>query len=255
MAIRVFGKSDVGSKRKSNQDSFLIIDRTDYTLVAVCDGMGGVKGGKLASSIAVKAFCGAVRLAISSDPSALRSEQEVEDLLRQATADANTEVYSYAAEHSDLEGMGTTLVAVLLCKCGNFVVNVGDSRLYARTADAFIQVTKDNSFIQYLLDKGLITPEEAKTHPNRNIILRALGVNEEVEVDLYRVNDYEQLLLCSDGLYNMVPKDELQSVTDGSFSGKRIPPGPRVRVNELIRRANRYGGQDNITAVLIGKKH
>ena len=251
--MKVLGKTDVGVKRKNNQDSYEIIEKPDYVLAVVCDGMGGVSGGKLASSTAVRAFCATVRLALSENPAVLDSPQQIEDLLRQAVADANTEVYRKGAEDSDLDGMGTTLVAVLSCDVGDFAVNVGDSRLYRKQGDELVQVTKDNSFIQYLLDKGLVTPEEAKTHPNRNIILRALGVNEEVEVDLYRVEPFEQLLLCSDGLYNMVPKNELLSVLDGTYTNRKHSPSMRVRINELIRRANRYGGQDNITAIVIGE--
>lgn len=179
-------------------------------------------------------------------------EQAIEDLLKQAVNDANTEVYRKAAEDSDLEGMGTTLVAALLCKAGGYAVNVGDSRLYVQDSEALRPLTKDNTFVQYLLDRGVLTPEEALVHPNRNIILRALGGNEEVETDFYRIPAFDRLLLCSDGLYNMVPPEELQEILDGRFSGKRRTPGYRARVNELIRRANLHGGQDNITAILIG---
>ncbi len=225
-----------------------MISRSEYTLAVVCDGMGGARGGNIASETAVRSFCAAVRKAFNEQS----SRQGVEDLLRQAVCDANTEVYRRAAEDSELEGMGTTLVAALLCKVGDFAVNVGDSRLYLRDEEGLRPLTKDNSFIQYLLDKGLITQEEAATHPNRNIILRALGVNEEVEVDLYHIPTFRQLLLCSDGLYNMLSTEELLSVMDGTYSGKRRPPGYRARISELIRRANQHGGQDNITAVLIG---
>ncbi|MBQ0092561.1 MAG: Stp1/IreP family PP2C-type Ser/Thr phosphatase [Clostridiales bacterium] len=251
--MKVLGKTDVGSKRKNNQDAYEVVSKPDYTLAVVCDGMGGASGGKLASSTAVRSFCSTIRTALADNPSLLDSPQEIEDLLRQAVEDANTDVYRKAAEDSDLDGMGTTLVAVLLCDVGDFAVNVGDSRLYRKQGGELIQVTKDNSFIQYLLDKGLVTPEEAKTHPNRNIILRALGVNEEVEIDLYRIDGYEQLLLCSDGLYNMVPKEEMLSVLDGTYTNKKHTPSMRVRVNELIRRANKNGGQDNITAIVIGE--
>ena len=251
--MKVLGKTDVGVKRKNNQDAYEIIEKPDYTLAVVCDGMGGASGGKLASSTAVRAFCNTVRFTLSDNPSVLDSPQQIEDLMKQAVEDANTEVYRKGAEDSDLDGMGTTLVAALLCDIGDFAVNVGDSRLYRKQGDELYQVTKDNSFIQYLLDKGLITPEEAKTHPNRNIILRALGVNEEIEVDFYRIEPYEQLLLCSDGLYNMVPKSEILSVLDGTYQNKKHSPSMRVRANELIRRANRNGGQDNITVIVIGE--
>lgn len=254
MPLKSYGKTDTGIKRKNNQDDYAIIERSDYTLAVVCDGMGGANGGKLASSTAVRSFCSSVRLSLSENPSVLQNPQSIEDMLRQSVGDANTEVYRKSAEDSDLDGMGTTLVAVLLCKAGAFAVNVGDSRLYGRTGKHFEQITRDNSFIQYLIDQGLITPEEAKTHPNKNIILRALGINEEIETDLYRIDRFDALLLCSDGLYNMVPKEEMLAVLNGEASGKRKPPGLRAQVNELIRRANRNGGQDNITVVLLQAK-
>ena len=248
--MKCYGKTDIGAKRRNNQDSYATVNKSDYTLAVVCDGMGGARGGNIASETAVKAFCASVREGFSGGVPA--DEQAVETLLTQAVNDANTEVYRKAAEDSDLEGMGTTLVAVLICSLGSFAVNIGDSRLYLQEEDTLVQITKDNSFIQYLLDKGLVTSEEAAVHPNRNIILRALGVNEEVETDHYRLPPFKRLLLCSDGLYNMMSTEEMAAVTNGSYSGKRKSPGYRARIAELIKRANFYGGADNITAVLVG---
>lgn len=252
--MKSYGKTDIGQKRKSNQDNFSILSRSDYLLAVVCDGMGGAQGGNIASSTAIRTFCTAVRQALAAPSAEQLQDQDVEVLLRQAVSDANTEVYRKAAEDSDLEGMGTTLVGALCCRAGCFAVNVGDSRLYVRNADGLQQITKDHSFIQYLLEKGLVTSEEATHHPNRNIILRALGVNEEVEADIYRIASFDKLLLCSDGLYNMLSLTDMQDVVDGTYGSKTWPPGYRARVNELIRRANRKGGQDNITAVLIGNE-
>ncbi len=250
--MKCVGKTDVGIKRKNNQDSYAVINKNEYLLAVVCDGMGGARGGNVASDTAVRTFCKAVRESFALQPAEGYDGQEIEDLLKEAVSEANAEVYRRATEDSDLEGMGTTLVAVLLCDTGQFAVNVGDSRLYVQNGETFGALTKDNSFIQYLLDKGLVTPEEALVHPNRNIILRALGVNEEVEIDLYRIPPFERLLLCSDGLYNMLSQDEMNGIVDGSYNGKRRLPGFRTRIAELIKRANQNGGTDNITAVLIG---
>lgn len=250
--MKCVGKTDVGIKRKNNQDSYAVINKNEYLLAVVCDGMGGARGGNVASDTAVRTFCKAVRESFALQPAEGYDGQEIEDLLKEAVSEANAEVYRRATEDSDLEGMGTTLVAVLLCDAGQFAVNVGDSRLYVQNGETFAPLTKDNSFIQYLLDKGLVTPEEALVHPNRNIILRALGVNEEVEIDLYRIPPFERLLLCSDGLYNMLSQDEMNGIVDGSYNGKRRLAGFRTRIAELIKRANQNGGTDNITAVLIG---
>ena len=128
--MKTYGKTDIGVKRKNNQDSFAILERSEYTLAVVCDGVGGARGGNIASETAVKTFCSEIKSAFARRSPEEYGEQGIEDLLRQAVSDANTEVYRKAAEDSDLEGMGTTLVAALLCKAGNFAVNVGDSRLY-----------------------------------------------------------------------------------------------------------------------------
>ncbi len=249
--MKGYGKSDIGQKYKANQDAFALQNRSEYTLAVVCDGVGGARGGNVASETAVRVFCASVRAGFVRRPFDGFDVQSVEDLLRQAVSDANAEVYRRATEDPDLEGMGTTLVAFLRCDRGDFAVNVGDSRLYVQDESGLRAVTRDNSYVQYLIDRGVITPEEAPTHPKRNIILRALGEGEEVETDFYRVPPFERVLLCSDGLYNMLPAEELASVIDGSGCDKKRPPGLRGRVNELIRRANRHGGLDNITAVLL----
>lgn len=215
--------------------------------------MGGANGGQVASSTAIRVFASSVKSSLSDKKIEDLTEQEIEDILNQAANDANAEVYLRASEDSDLDGMGTTLVAVLLCRSGAYVLNIGDSRLYMLTRGTIRQITKDHSFIQYLLDKGLITPEEAVHHPNKNIILRAIGVNEDLVPDLFHLqnNEFEQLLLCSDGLYNMLSDEELCGLANGTYAGKKNPPRLRNRVTEMIRRANRNGGTDNITAVLI----
>ncbi len=251
--MKIFGKTDVGLKRRSNQDSFAVLEKGSYALAVVCDGVGGANGGEIASDTAVRVFCQSVRSSLSG-PDAFSDARRVEDTLSQAVAEANAEVFRKAQEDPELEGMGTTLVAALLHGQDVFIVNVGDSRLYALEKDGTLrQVTVDHSFVQYLIDRGLITPEEAKTHPNRNIILRSLGNTEEVQPDIFRLQkgDFRQLLLCSDGLYNMIEPNVLYAVASGTDGGRKRPPRLRKRVAELIRLANRGGGVDNITAVLI----
>ena len=251
--MKIFGKTDVGLKRRSNQDSFAVLEKGSYALAVVCDGVGGANGGETASDTAIRVFCQSVRSSLKS-PDAFSDARGVEDILSQAVSEANAEVFRKAQEDPELEGMGTTLVAALLHGPDVFVVNVGDSRLYALEKNGSLrQVTVDHSFVQYLIDRGLISPEEAKTHPNRNIILRSLGNTEEVQPDIFRLQkgEFRQLLLCSDGLYNMIEPNVLYAVASGTDGGRKRPPRPRKRVAELIRLANRGGGVDNITAVLI----
>ena len=253
--MKAAGKTDVGLKRRTNQDSFAIQEKGAYLLAVVCDGVGGANGGEIASGTAVKVFCQSVRSSLS-EPDVFSDSRRVEDIMNQAAAEANAEVFRKAQEDPELEGMGTTLVAALVHGQDVFVINVGDSRLYALEKGGVLrQVTKDHSFVQYLINRGLITPEEAKTHPNRNIILQSLGNTEEVQPDIFLLKrgEFRQLLLCSDGLYNMIEPTELYAVASGTDAGRKHPPRVRRRVADLIRLANRGGGPDNITAVLIAE--
>lgn len=244
------GKTDVGMKRLCNQDSYAVFSKSGYFCAIVCDGMGGAKGGNVASGLAVKTFASVIKNAFSARNADDFSETAVKILLKNALNEANEAVYKKSLTDSELEGMGTTLVAVLVCLCGTFAVNVGDSRIYRQTDGCIKQVSKDHSFVQYLIDKGEITPEEASTHPNKNIILRALGVNEQVEGDYFRIDSYERILLCSDGLTNHVSDERIGEIISGSFSSKK--PSYKARAERLIDEANAGGGLDNITAVLFG---
>lgn len=245
------GKTDIGVKRKTNQDSFAVFSKNSYFCAIVCDGMGGAKGGNIASGLAVKTFATVIKKAFSEKSADDFTESEIKRLMKGAVDEANSAVHAKSLTDVELDGMGTTLVAVLNCLCGTFAVNVGDSRLYRQT-DGFIeQVSKDHSFVQYLLDKGEITPEEAIDHPNKNIILRALGVNERVEGDYYRIDDYDRLLLCTDGLTNHVSDERIGEIISGTYLPKAS--SYKARVEKLIAEANEGGGLDNITAVIIGE--
>lgn len=244
------GKTDVGMKRKNNQDSYAVFSKSGYFCAVVCDGMGGAKGGNIASGLAVKTFATVIKKAFSVRSADDFSEHDIKVLLKEALDTANEAVYRKSVTEPEYEGMGTTLVAVLVCLCGTFALNVGDSRLYRQTDGVIQQVSKDHSFVQYLIDKGEITPEEAATHPNKNIILRALGVNEHVEGDYYRIDTYHRLLLCTDGLTNHVTNERIGEIISGAYFSKT--PSYKARVELLIDEANANGGLDNITAVLMG---
>lgn len=250
--MRICGKTDPGMTRASNQDAFAVLERSGYSLAVLCDGVGGANGGETASRTALQVFCNSVRSSLSALEGP-PDDGRAKDILTQAVTEANAEVFRLAQENPELAGMGTTLVAALVCPKAAYVINVGDSRLYLLSKEVFRQVTKDHSFIQYLLDKQIIRPEEAKTHPNRNVILRSIGNTEDVQPDFFRIprGDFDQLLLCSDGLYNMVDASEIRSVVSGAYKGRRRPPWLRRRAAELIRRANRNGGTDNITVVIV----
>ena len=248
--MKYCGKTDIGIKRLNNQDSYAVFSKNNYFCAIVCDGMGGAKGGNIASGLAVKTFASTVKSAFSERNADDFNEAEIKALLRTALNNANTAVYNKSLTDSELEGMGTTLVVALVCLCGTFALNVGDSRIYRQYDGTTQQISKDHSFVQYLLDKGEITQQEAENHPYKNIILRALGVNEHIEGDYYRIDRYERILLCSDGLTNHVTDERIGEIISGAYSTKK--PSYKTRVERLIDEANVGGGLDNITAVLFG---
>ncbi len=248
--MKYSGKTDIGAKRRTNQDSYAVFSKEGYFCAIVCDGMGGANGGNIASGLAVKTFSAIVKKAFSAKNADDFTESEIRQLMMSAIRESNTKIYNKSLEVQELEGMGTTLVAVISCLCGTFAVNIGDSRIYRQVDGAMIQISKDHSFVQYLIDKGEITEDEAATHPNKNIILRAIGVNDNVEADFFRIDNYERLLLCTDGLTNHIDDERIGEIISGAYTSKH--PGYKARVEKLIAEANENGGLDNITAVLLG---
>lgn len=251
--MKYSGKTDIGLKRKNNQDSYAVFSREGYLCAVVCDGMGGAKGGNVASGLAVKSFSYTVKKFFESRPPLECGKHDITSLLRDAVDNANETVYLKSISDEELDGMGTTLAAVICCCQGCFAVNVGDSRIYKQNDNGFTQVSKDHSFVQYLLEKGEITAAEAAIHPNKNIILRAVGVNEHVEGDYFVIDDFKRILLCSDGLTNHVPDERIASTIQGENLANGKKSSLKSRVEKLIFDANNGGGSDNITAVLIEK--
>ena len=241
------GITDIGQKRKSNQDCFRICATKRYTAAVVCDGMGGAKGGSTASRTAAAAFMKSVRSSLSSLDRERSTTGDIDRILVNALNLANTAVYEKAGTSDSYEGMGTTLVAALCMEGKAFVVNTGDSRLYAAKDGEIRQVTKDHSFVQFLVDSGVINESEAANHPQKNIILKVVGVSESTECDVFNVPEFDYLLLCSDGLSNVISKEEMLDVLyDGLDCSTKL--------NILINTANERGGADNITAVIFDRK-
>lgn len=249
-AMKYGGKTDVGMKRKNNQDSYAVFSKAGYFCAIVCDGMGGANGGNVASGLAVKTFASVIKKAFTERSADDFDDFEMKRLMKTAVDTTNSAIYTKSLSSPELEGMGTTLVAVIGCLCGTFAVNIGDSRLYRQIDGVLQQVSTDHSFVQYLIDRGDISPEEAVNHPNKNIILRALGVNELVEGDYFRIDNYDRLLLCTDGLTNHVDDKRISQIISGAYAPKSS--SLKARTEQLIKEANDGGGLDNITAVLIG---
>ena len=253
-----YGKSDVGMRRKINQDVFgaMPIWDDDTLLLVVCDGMGGHKAGDTASKTALQSFCSVIssRPCVADDL-LIRSEH-IKNTLVAAVKEANETVHKLAQSSDEYAGMGTTLVAAIISRGMLYAVNIGDSRLYIITRHEAKQITRDHSFIQFLLQTGQITPEEAKKNPRKNVITRAVGVSAKTEVDFFNINLRKwgsgYIMLCSDGLTNYADNDTLFELI---FQSKdQVAPSAQEELEKkaesLVAFANQAGGSDNITVLL-----
>ncbi|MDL2287157.1 Stp1/IreP family PP2C-type Ser/Thr phosphatase [Eubacteriales bacterium OttesenSCG-928-G02] len=241
------GKTDIGKKRKNNQDSYKIFKSRQYISAVVCDGMGGAKGGSVASTLAVNTYTKYIRGSLAKKSLNSFPAEEFEKILIEAVQEANRVVYERANADNTLEGMGTTLVGLLIINDNAICINVGDSRLYKLSEDKLEQITHDHSFVQFLLDSGSITKEEAAMHPNKNIILKAIGVNEHVDCDVFVINNFDGILLCTDGLTNLLQDNEIKNILNDNIETE-------IKLDILIDIANERGGMDNITVVYCDGK-
>lgn len=232
--------TDIGRRRKVNQDYVFASDRPVGNLpnlYIVADGMGGHKAGDLASSYGARMIVEAAKRCTDVGPALI---------LQKAVRYANYQLLQKSRESEDYYGMGTTLVALCVCGYEALAVNIGDSRLYEVTQEGIRQISEDHSLVAELVRKGELSPQEARNHPDKNIITRALGIQEEAEIDLFpfHVDPGNRYLLCSDGLSNMVEDTELCRLIQGDENLYDV--GCR-----LILEANRNGGMDNIAVVLV----
>jgi protein phosphatase len=253
------GKTNVGKVRLTNQDSFAIKSYASDVIVAVvCDGMGGARGGNIASETAIeyfmKSFEGEELADLNKNP--YIDATKAMSLLGHAVYNANEAVYNKAISSPELMGMGTTLVACLIIKDHMYVANVGDSRLYIDSGKKLSQITEDHSYVQFLVDVGDITPEEAKTHPYKNRITRAVGIQPDIDCDMFGVelDKYPDasVLLCSDGLCGQVEDTMMHKIIKAPGSKKDSEQTKLdCRVDKLIDAALENGGPDNITVILL----
>ncbi|MGH8972358.1 MAG: Stp1/IreP family PP2C-type Ser/Thr phosphatase [Acidimicrobiia bacterium] len=230
MKIAVGAMTDVGRGRPANEDS-LLVDHDDH-LYAVADGMGGHRAGEVASATAIDALRAAFAQGVPLD---------------RAVGEANAAVFEKASANLDMRGMGTTLTAAALLDDHRLLLgHVGDSRAYLMRDGGVIQITEDHSLVEQLVREGRLRPEEAASHPQKAIITRALGIDPEVEVDTYPIDlrPGDRVLLCSDGLTNMVADTAIAGVL-------RRQRDPQQAAEMLVDMANEAGGDDNITVVVI----
>lgn len=241
-------RTDIGLHRSSNQDSFSTLGITDsLTFLLVCDGMGGANGGEEASRIACETATASIRrdLDVLLSTSDLDVDKYMPKILTYAAREANLAVYDRAQEEPALAGMGTTFVGAVIYGDTLYAVNVGDSRLYVISETEATQVTRDHSYVQYLVDLGVMTSSQAETSSKRNIITRAIGTDETVDPDTYTVvlDEDCHILLCSDGLSGMVDRAEIVRIVNGEGTLDE-------KTDALLAEANRNGGVDNITVIL-----
>jgi len=238
----IAGKTDTGKVRKMNEDAFFAEKINNIYLAVVCDGVGGARGGNVASSTAVRDCTETFR-------KSAEQSKEYEAILMSAIMSANDAVFLKAVARPELRGMGTTMVAFVFDADSReyYAANVGDSRLYLVDDKSFTmtQITKDHSLVQELVDEGVLTKEQAASSPKKNIITRVLGTDEEVNIDIFK-GRYESgiYLLCSDGLTDFVLEGDIIKYVAQYVDLEHC-------VSELIAKANKNGGGDNITAVIV----
>lgn len=240
--MEAWGLTDLGNVRQQNQDFYEILTlEGQQTLLVVCDGMGGAKSGNVASKLAAEVFVGEVRRTARPDMSA----KQIETMLRSAVELANRAVFEQSKVSSDFEGMGTTLVAAFLTPKMAVIANVGDSRAYIFDKEGIRFVTVDHSLVELMVQRGDITREQAKNHPGKNLITRAVGTEAKVSADIYRQNlrPGDAILLCSDGLSNEMADQEILF---------EVVHGVRKEgcCQRLLDIAKGRGAPDNVTVVL-----
>lgn len=239
----ISAKTDIGMKRSTNQDSFSYgqLENGAVTWAVVCDGMGGMAAGNVASVSAVEVIAGALEQNLSPKSSA----SFVRNLLKTSIESANVRVYDMAQENEEMRGMGTTVVVVVIIKGTAYFAHAGDSRAYLYSDDQLVQITTDHSVVQTLIEKGQLTEDEAKNHPNKNIITRALGVAPYIDIDFdeREICEGDTVLLCTDGLTNCID-DELIKLASSDNDFESL-------AERLVELANQNGGNDNITVVAV----
>lgn len=240
--MKVYMKSDIGLVRETNQDACQSGKYSENSAwVVVCDGMGGANGGNIASGVAVSQI--SERLTASYEK--IFTKESTKELLLSSIADANIEVHAMASADAKLNGMGTTVVVAIVTDGAAHIAHAGDSRAYMITDEEIRQLTTDHSMVQEMLNNGEITREQAKLHPQKNIITRALGVDTSINIDYCEVpfSHGNLLLICTDGLTNYMDAEQIFQLSR-QMSAQAL-------TDELIAQAKNAGGGDNITVAIV----
>lgn len=239
--MEYFCLTDPGKIRDHNEDSVAIVanESLEY-LLAVADGMGGHRAGEVASSITINHLTKCFKDKIS-----VGSKEEAIEFLKTTVSEANEKIYEYTEENPDSAGMGTTIVVALMTSDYLLFGNIGDSSGFVLKKGKLHKITNDHTLVNLLVKSGELTEEEAKEHPRKNVLMRALGANTTVEMDIFDVEtDVDGVLLCSDGLTNMLEHDQIEKVLNEKLNAQDI-------VRKLINKSNNRGGNDNISVALL----
>jgi protein phosphatase len=247
--MNCYGITDTGKKRPENQDRFSIFlpeHDSPCCLISVCDGMGGANGGAVAAETAIAIYNESVAEMLCD----CDGDGAVMSVLSRAAEKANSAVFAAASENEELSGMGTTIVSFFRFENSgaSFLLNVGDSRAYLVSEGEIKQISRDHSYVQHLIDTGELSPAKAANHPQKNIITRAIGIDSEVIPEVKKIDTagYTYLLLCSDGLHGEVKDQEIKKIIFDP-SAENV----REKAEALVALANKKGGNDNITVVLL----
>lgn len=233
--------TDVGIKRSLNEDFASYIEKDDYSIYVVADGMGGHNAGEVASKMASVGIVEYIYNHINCE--------EKDQILKKAVKEVNINIFNHSRENDKLNGMGTTITACMTFDDKIQIANVGDSSCFGIKENCIIKITKDHSLVQELVDSGSISETQARKHPKKNIITRAVGTSADVKVDIFEMNkrDFDYYMLCTDGLTNEVNEDEILNIIHNTNNLEDS-------CNELVKLAKKRGGKDNITVLLFGGK-
>ncbi|HWL24375.1 MAG TPA: Stp1/IreP family PP2C-type Ser/Thr phosphatase [Ureibacillus sp.] len=237
-------ESDIGLKRKVNEDRAAFIQRPDHFKLAIlADGMGGHNAGDIASDMAIKEMEYLFKNAISKNFETTHSKKR---WMLEVVKKVNEKIYKHSIENEACNGMGTTLIAVLIDHEKCLISHIGDSRVYYFTPSIVELITRDHSYVNILVENGEISEEEAENHPGKNMIVKALGTEISIDPDFYEITMDEQsfLLICSDGLSNKLSTDEMSAILSLNMSIEE-------KGKKLVQLANDSGGEDNISLVLL----
>ena len=240
--MQIYSRTDIGKKRSSNQDAFFAGELENGAVFAiVCDGMGGANGGNVASETAVKVISDYILRSYRKEMDGFK----VERMLKNAVKSANIDIYEAAEKDALLSGMGTTVVAALIRENELSIAHIGDSRAYFANEE-LVQLTRDHSIVQSLLEAGEITPEDARVHPEKNVITRALGVEKDIIVDTNTFSFEKEniLLLCTDGLTGYAEPDAILNILKSDLP---------TSAERLVNLALEGGGGDNVTVVVLAR--